>query len=74
MTFADSIDTVEESEIDETVRQSECRDVCEDLCTVSNGAIGVKSFENVDVLPESIYVKVLDGFENPVIIKKTTLC
>jgi len=46
----------------------------ENLCVVSSGAMGVKTFTNVDVSPDSIYVRVADGNGKPVIIKKSTLC
>ncbi|KAJ1519083.1 hypothetical protein ONE63_011325 [Megalurothrips usitatus] len=51
----------------------ENQDFQEDICIISSGALGVKTFEQVSLSPDSAFVKVSDGFENPAIIKKSTL-
>lgn len=68
------IDAEEDNDEDERDdAQEEATGISEDLCMVSTGTIGVKTWENVSLAPNSIYVKVADGFKHPVIIKKITL-
>lgn len=73
-TFDSNEREVEEPYEEEALNDREDEDLEEDLCIISSGAVGVKTFHDVSISPNSIFVRVQDGFENPVIIKKLTLC
>ena len=45
-----------EEHYDLIVNENEFQDVSEDLCIVSSGNLGIKTFENLDLSLESIYV------------------
>lgn len=59
---------------EEIVENDDLNDVAEDLLMVSSGIMGMQTFNNVTVTPDSPFIKVLDGLGNPCIIKKTSFC
>jgi len=58
-----------EVEIDDSSQE-----IVEDLFMISTGALGVKKYHEVPLTESSPFVLVCDGFMNPAIIRKSTLC
>ena len=52
----------------------ELEDIMEDMVMVTSGLMGLRTYNDVNVTPESPFVRVLDGNGSPNIIKKVSLC
>ncbi|KAK3928931.1 putative UDP-N-acetylglucosamine--peptide N-acetylglucosaminyltransferase SEC [Frankliniella fusca] len=60
-------------EQEQSLNDETLQDVEEDLLTISTGALGIQTYDNIEVSSTSPFVLVSDGKGNPSLIKKTTL-